>query len=65
MIIVNSLQDAIGSNADSKNNPVILALPLLKQWFPDLLIACDVSLYFNGSHARYLKLPLHQNIGLG
>lgn len=36
------LQDAVGSNADSKINPVVIAIPLLKKWFPDLVIACDV-----------------------
>ncbi|CAK9812761.1 Delta-aminolevulinic acid dehydratase [Anthophora quadrimaculata] len=37
-------KDDIGSNADSIENPIIQAVPLIRQWFPDLLIACDVCL---------------------
>lgn len=35
-------QDDIGSNASSPQNPVIRALPKLRQWYPELTIACDV-----------------------
>lgn len=31
-------------SADSADNPVIRALPQLRKWFPDLLLACDVCL---------------------
>lgn len=34
----------MGSNADSSQNPIIQAIPLLKKTFPDLVLACDVCL---------------------
>ncbi|XP_076161826.1 porphobilinogen synthase isoform X2 [Ptiloglossa arizonensis] len=37
-------KDHIGSNADSTQNPIIQAVPLIRQWFPHLLIACDICL---------------------
>ncbi|XP_071856019.1 porphobilinogen synthase isoform X1 [Bombus fervidus] len=37
-------KDHIGSNADSAQNPIIQAIPLIRKWFPNLLIACDVCL---------------------
>ncbi|KZC11499.1 PREDICTED: delta-aminolevulinic acid dehydratase [Dufourea novaeangliae] len=37
-------KDHVGSNADSAQNPIVQAVPLIRQWFPDLLIACDVCL---------------------
>lgn len=45
-------KDENGTNADSKKNPVIRALPILRQKFPDLLIACDVCLcpYTDNGH---------------
>lgn len=45
-------KNAIGTHADSCENPVIQAIPLLKQWFPKLLIICDVCLcaYTNHGH---------------
>ncbi|KAJ6641804.1 Delta-aminolevulinic acid dehydratase, partial [Pseudolycoriella hygida] len=33
-----------GKSADSQDNPVIRVIPLLKNWFPNLVIACDVCL---------------------
>lgn len=36
-------KDATGTNADSKENPVIQVLPKLRAAFPNLLLACDVS----------------------
>ncbi|XP_034230432.1 delta-aminolevulinic acid dehydratase [Thrips palmi] len=51
-------KDAVGSNADSKINPVVIAIPLLKKWFPDLVIACDVCLCPYTSHGHCgLLLP--------
>ncbi|XP_076293461.1 porphobilinogen synthase isoform X1 [Lasioglossum baleicum] len=35
-------KDSRGSSADSLKNPIIQAVPLIRQWFPNLLIACDV-----------------------
>lgn len=37
-------KDEQGTSADSNANPVIKALPLLRQAYPNLLIACDVCL---------------------
>ncbi|XP_050421540.1 delta-aminolevulinic acid dehydratase isoform X2 [Adelges cooleyi] len=43
--VINRLpKDEHGTHADSPENPVIQALPLLKQWYPNLTIACDVCL---------------------
>ncbi|KAI4459954.1 delta-aminolevulinic acid dehydratase [Holotrichia oblita] len=49
-------KDAIGSNADNSNNPVIKALPKLRSWFPNLTIACDVCLcpYTDHGHCGVL-----------
>ncbi|XP_031621515.1 delta-aminolevulinic acid dehydratase [Contarinia nasturtii] len=45
-------KDSNGSSADSTENPVIRALPLLRKNFPDLVIATDVCLcpYTNHGH---------------
>ncbi|XP_070515809.1 endoplasmic reticulum chaperone BiP isoform X3 [Cardiocondyla obscurior] len=50
-------KDEIGSNADSANNPVIRAIPLLREKFPNLLIACDVCLcaYTDHGHCGILN----------
>lgn len=45
-------KDEIATNADSKENPVIRALPILKKKFPSLLIACDVCLCPYASHGH-------------
>lgn len=51
--VIDSLtKDERGSNADSLKNPVIKALPYLRQWFPDLTIACDVCLCPYTSHGH-------------
>lgn len=39
-------------NADSKENPVIKALPKIKEWFPSLTVACDVCLCPYTSHGH-------------
>ncbi|XP_063707936.1 delta-aminolevulinic acid dehydratase [Culicoides brevitarsis] len=39
-----SMKDDQATSADSFYNPVIRALPQLRKWFPNLLIACDVCL---------------------
>jgi porphobilinogen synthase len=41
-VIDNLPKDDNGTHADSNSNPVIRALPLLRQAYPGLLIACDV-----------------------
>ncbi|XP_018320028.1 delta-aminolevulinic acid dehydratase isoform X1 [Agrilus planipennis] len=37
-------KDEVATNANSKDNPVIKAIPKIKSWFPNLTIACDVCL---------------------
>lgn len=37
-------KDNTGSGADSKENPVVRGLPLIRKWFPGLLVCCDVCL---------------------
>ncbi len=51
--VIDKLEkDENASHADSTQNPVIRALPILRQKFPDLLIACDVCLcpYIDNGH---------------
>ncbi|XP_037933912.1 delta-aminolevulinic acid dehydratase-like [Teleopsis dalmanni] len=43
-IVDSSMKDDVATHADSEKNPVMRAVPQLRQWFPDLLIACDVCL---------------------
>lgn len=43
-VVSNLPKDEVGTHADSLQNPVIQILPKIRQWFPDLVIACDVSL---------------------
>ncbi|CAD0195768.1 unnamed protein product [Chrysodeixis includens] len=51
--IVNTLEkDASGTAADCPENPVIKALPRLRETFPNLLIACDVCLCPYTSHGH-------------
>ncbi|KAJ8978003.1 hypothetical protein NQ317_004548 [Molorchus minor] len=45
-------KDDVATNADSKDNPVIKALPKLRSWFPNLTIACDVCLCPYSSHGH-------------
>lgn len=51
-VIDTLTKDDIGTNADSNANPVIRALPLLRQAYPNLLIACDVCLCPYTSHGH-------------
>lgn len=45
-------QDPTGSAADAPENPVIKALPKLREAYPQLLIACDVCLCPYTSHGH-------------
>lgn len=56
-VVSSESKDSIGSYADNEKNPVILALPKLRQWFPSLLIACDVCLcpYTDHGHCGILN----------
>lgn len=47
-----NFQDSTASSADSADNPVVLALPKLRQWFPDLVVACDVCLCPYSDHGH-------------
>ncbi|CAH0558707.1 unnamed protein product [Brassicogethes aeneus] len=50
-------KDKIATHADSKANPVIKSLPLLRKWFPEVTIACDVCLcpYSESGHCGILN----------
>ncbi|XP_071543378.1 delta-aminolevulinic acid dehydratase [Panulirus ornatus] len=48
----NMPKDEYGSSADAPNTPVILAVKLLREAFPDLLVACDVCLCAYTSHGH-------------
>lgn len=51
--VINTIpKDEIATNANSDKNPVIRAIPKLKQWFPTLTIACDVCLCAYTSHGH-------------
>lgn len=45
-------KDDSGQNADSKDNPVVRALPNLKSHFPTLTLVCDVCLCPYTSHGH-------------
>ncbi|XP_013789188.1 delta-aminolevulinic acid dehydratase-like, partial [Limulus polyphemus] len=49
-------KDDRASNADSSENPVLLAIPKIRAAFPELLVACDVCLcaYTNHGHCGIL-----------
>lgn len=51
-VIDSLIKDDNASNADSPQNPVIKALPKLRDWFPNLTIACDVCLCPYSSHGH-------------
>ena len=44
LCLLGLFQDEIGSQADSPDTPVIQAVKVLREAYPDLLIACDVCL---------------------
>lgn len=48
----DKLKDETGSYADNANSAVIRSIPKLKEWFPELLIACDVCLCAYTSHGH-------------
>eukprot|EP01100_Stratorugosa_tubuloviscum_P013043 TRINITY_DN6381_c1_g1_i1.p1 TRINITY_DN6381_c1_g1~~TRINITY_DN6381_c1_g1_i1.p1 ORF type:complete len:336 (-),score=172.66 TRINITY_DN6381_c1_g1_i1:67-1074(-) len=63
----NDLKDERGSVATNKElSPVILALPVIKQNFPNLLIATDVCLcaYTNHGHCGVLTKSSDQSVNL-
>lgn len=48
----SSKKDETATCADAPYNPVMRALPLLREWFPNLLIACDVCLCPYSKHGH-------------
>lgn len=51
--VIDKLEkDEKATNADSKENPVVRAIPKIKSWFPNLTIACDVCLCAYTSHGH-------------
>ncbi|CAG8662224.1 10164_t:CDS:2, partial [Dentiscutata heterogama] len=55
--VPTSGKDATGSKADDPDGPVILAIKLIRNKFPELFIACDVCLceYTDHGHCGYLN----------
>ncbi|XP_026466981.1 delta-aminolevulinic acid dehydratase-like [Ctenocephalides felis] len=53
-------KDSKASAANNESNPVIRAIPLLKDWFPKLLIACDVCMcpYTDHGHCGIINEKL-------
>lgn len=53
----DSVKDPLGSAADDPQGPVILAIKLIKQKFPQLLVSCDVCLceYTSHGHCGHLN----------
>lgn len=51
-IVENLEKDETGSHADSVKNPVVRALPKLREAFPELVIVCDVCLCPYTSHGH-------------
>ncbi|XP_026804233.1 delta-aminolevulinic acid dehydratase [Rhopalosiphum maidis] len=63
--VINKLsKDQYGTHADSFENPVIQALPLLKEWYPNLVIACDVCLcpYSSDGHCGIIENKQIDNV---
>jgi len=51
-VMEDTPKDDLGTPADSKENPVVRAIPKLREWFPNLVIACDVCLCPYTSHGH-------------
>ncbi|XP_023169948.1 delta-aminolevulinic acid dehydratase [Drosophila hydei] len=51
-VVESEHKDDQATNADSSLNPVVLALPKLREWFPTLLLACDVCICPYSSHGH-------------
>lgn len=48
----DSLKDERGSHADSPSSSVIRTIPKLREWYPELTVACDVCLCAYTSHGH-------------
>lgn len=55
-VVDNAEKDVTGKSADAADNPIICALPKLRQWYPNLVLACDVCLcpYTDHGHCGIL-----------
>ncbi|EDW72821.1 uncharacterized protein Dwil_GK16976 [Drosophila willistoni] len=51
-VVEGNLKDEMATHADSAENPVVRAIPKLRKWFPELLIACDVCICPYASHGH-------------
>ncbi|KAF5279532.1 hypothetical protein FQR65_LT03354 [Abscondita terminalis] len=51
-VVTSLTKNEYGINADSTLNPVVKALPIIRKWFPNLSIACDVCLCPYTSHGH-------------
>lgn len=62
-VIDSAMKDDRATHADSSENPVVKAVPLLRKWFPNLLIACDVCLcpYMSHGHCGIINKAGLQN----
>ncbi|XP_030385438.1 delta-aminolevulinic acid dehydratase [Scaptodrosophila lebanonensis] len=51
-VVESPMKDERATHADSDKNPVVRALPKLREWFPSLLIACDVCICPYADHGH-------------
>lgn len=62
-VVEEAMKDAIGTAADTVDNPVVLACSRIRKQIPKLLIMCDVCLceYTDHGHCGFLRQiePLH------
>lgn len=61
----DNVKDEFGSYASSEKSAVVRAIPKLRQWFPELTIACDVCLcaYTHHGHCGVLEINRENPIG--
>lgn len=60
----DNLKDEIGSYADNDKSAVIRAIPKLREWFPELTIACDVCLCAYTVHGHCGVLDINEKNNL-
>lgn len=62
---IDELKDEFGSYASSDKSPVVRLIPKLREWFPELTIACDVCLcaYTHHGHCGVLDINTQNPIG--
>lgn len=57
----DELKDEFGTYASSEKSAVVRAIPKLREWFPDLTIACDVCLCAYTHHGHCGVLDVKEN----